>query len=258
MHRVTILIACYNDEDYIDNAIESAFNQDYQGPMTICVIDDGSTDKSLEIAKSYFSKPLSDSYRDNQVWFQEDRGRFGNTKYVVMTKPNGGPSDARNWGIGYAWPHTDIYAVLDADDQMYENKISVCEKVMSEDMETVGVVYADYDTHHIDTEKTIREFKEPYSRKRLIEECVVHSGSLINKKALDNTHEDTGYYDFTMRTREDYDLWMRISEKFMLVHVPQSLTLVRVTGDNSSFVVNQEVWQRNWSRVMEKMQDRLQ
>jgi len=258
MQRVTILIACYNDEDYIDNAIESALNQDYEGPMTICVIDDGSSDRSLEIAKTYLSKPLFDTYYDNDVWFQQNRGRFGNTKYVVITKPNGGPSDARNLGIGYTWSDTDIYAVLDADDQMYEDKISVCEKVMSSDMDSIGVVYADYDTFHTETNKTIREFKEPYSRRRLVEECVVHSGSLINRNALDSTCEETGFYDVTMRTCEDYDLWMRISEKFILVHVPKSLTLVRVTGDNSSFVVNQEVWQKNWARVMEKMQDRLQ
>ena len=32
--RVTILIANYNDEEYIDNAIESAVNQDYPGPLS--------------------------------------------------------------------------------------------------------------------------------------------------------------------------------------------------------------------------------
>jgi len=49
---------------------------------------------------------------------------------------------------------------------------------------------------------------------------------------------------------------MRISEKFIIAHVPKSLTMVRVTGDNSSFIVNQEVWQKNWTRVMQKMQER--
>mgnify|MGYP003151183260 FL=1 len=78
----------------------------------------------------------------------------------------------------------------------------------------------------------------------------------ISKESLEATCEDTGYYDKTMRTCEDYDLWMRISEKFIIAHVPKSLTMVRVTGDNSSFIVNQEVWQKNWTRVMQKAQDR--
>ena len=87
-------------------------------------------------------------------------------------------------------------------------------------------------------------------------ECIVHSGALISKDALNSVLEETGYYDEKMRTCEDYDLWMRISEKYIIAHVPKSLTKVRVTGDNSSFIVNQEVWQKNWRRVVEKMQQR--
>jgi hypothetical protein len=119
-------------------------------------------------------------------------------------------------------------------------------------------VYGDYDTFHVDSNRTIREFKEPYSRKRLVQECIVHSGSLVLKEALQSVLEETGFYDKTMRTCEDYDLWMRISEKYIIAHVPKSLTKVRVTGDNSSFVVNQETWRKNWLRVMEKMQSRTQ
>jgi len=59
-----------------------------------------------------------------------------------------------------------------------------------------------------------------------------------------------------MRTCEDYDLWMRISEQFIIAHIPEALTLVRVTNKSSSAVVNQEVWQQNWLRVMEKMRQR--
>ena len=121
----------------------------------------------------------------------------------------------------------------------------------------VGVVYADYDTVHVDSGKIIREFKEPYNRKRLVRECIVHSGSLISKEALELVKEDTGFYDVTMRTCEDYDLWMRISEKYLISHVPVALTKVRVTGENSSNIVAQETWQKNWMRVMEKMQARL-
>ena len=79
---------------------------------------------------------------------------------------------------------------------------------------------------------------------------------MITKQALVNTKEETGYYDETMRTCEDYDLWMRISEKYIIGHVPLALTNVRVTGLNSSFTVDQSVWGRNWQRVVEKAQQR--
>ncbi|MGL6341644.1 MAG: glycosyltransferase family 2 protein [Waterburya sp.] len=49
---VSILIPCYNAESWIEQAITSALNQTYH-PIEVIVIDDGSTDKSLEIIKSF-------------------------------------------------------------------------------------------------------------------------------------------------------------------------------------------------------------
>lgn len=254
---VTILIANYNDEEYLDGAIESAINQNYPGPLQVCIVDDGSTDNSWNIIQSYIENLETDSFQDLDVIFSKNKnGRLGNTKIIGIKNKNTGPSEARNIGIQYTLDDTDIYAILDSDDEMYEDKVSKCVKVFGKGDGMIGVVYADYDTVHTNTGKIIREFKEPFSRKRLVRECIVHSGSLISKEALKASWEDTGYYDKTMRTCEDYDLWMRISEQFIIAHVPKSLTLVRVTGDNSSFIVNQEIWQKNWIRVMEKMQAR--
>ena len=248
--RVTILIANYNDEEYIDNAIESAVNQDYPGPLTICIVDDGSEDDSWDIISSYFDN------KDGDILTKGNAGRFGHTNFIAIKSVNSGPSEARNVGIRQTLEDTDIYAILDSDDEMYEYKLSRCISVFERGEGMVGVVYGDYDTFHVNSNRTIREFKEPYSRKRLVQECIVHSGSLILKEALESVLEETGFYDKTMRTCEDYDLWMRISEKYIIAHVPESLTKVRVTGDNSSFVVDQEVWRKNWLRVMEKMQSR--
>ena len=250
--RVTILIANYNDEEYIDGAIESAVNQDYPGPLTICIVDDGSEDESWNIIRSYFDD------EDGDVITKKNCGRFGHTDFIAIKIKNSGPSEARNVGIKQTLEDTDIYAILDSDDEMYENKLSSCVSVFERGEGMIGVVYGDYETFHVNSDRTIREFKEPYSRKRLVQECIVHSGSLVLKEALQSVLEETGFYDKTMRTCEDYDLWMRISEKYIIAHVPESLTKVRVTGDNSSFVVNQEVWRKNWLRVMEKMQLRTQ
>ena len=249
--KVTILIANYNDEDYLDRCIESAINQDYPGHLNICIVDDGSTDSSWEIIQSYFDD------KDGDLLEKTNTGRFGNTKLTAIKSKNGGRSPARNIGINHTLNDTDIYAILDSDDEMYEDKISSCVSVFGKGGGAIGVVYGDYDVLHTSTGKIIREYKEPYNRRRLVRECIVHSGSLILKEALVSVQEDTGFYDENMRTCEDYDLWMRISEKYIIAHVPKSLTKVRVTGDNSSFIVNQEIWQKNWSRVMEKMQARL-
>ena len=142
------------------------------------------------------------------------------------------------------------------DDEFYKQKVSKCVDVFIRDSGSVGVVYGDYDTYNTSTGIKIREFKEPFNRRRLIDECIVHSGSVVSKEALLETKEETGYYDENMRTCEDYDLWMRISESFMIVHIAEAMTLVRVTGSNSSFIIDSEVWQQNWRRVMEKFHQR--
>ena len=255
--RVTVLIATYNDEEYLGQAIKSVFDQDYDGPLCICVIDDGSTDNSWDVIGKHFVNSAAVSSSDGlEIYSESNLGRFENVTYMTIRQSNAGPSAARNTCIEHTLNDTDVYAILDADDEMYEDKISTCVDVIKKDMDIIGVVYADYDTCHTDTKKTIREFKEPYSRRRLIEECIVHSGALIGKEALLSVKEDTGFYDKTMRTCEDYDLWMRISEKYVIAHIPKSLTLVRVTGDNSSFIVNKGVWEQNWSRVREKLHNR--
>ena len=68
---------------------------------------------------------------------------------------------------------------------MYECKLSKCISVFERGEGMIGVVYGDYDTFHVNSNRTIREFKEPYSRTKLVKECIVHSGALILKEALD-------------------------------------------------------------------------
>lgn len=77
--RVGIIIPIYNVAKFLDECLQSAINQTYSNLVILC-IDDGSTDESFEIAKSYF---LQDS------------------RIVLIQKPNGGQSSARNVGIDY-------------------------------------------------------------------------------------------------------------------------------------------------------------
>lgn len=252
--RVTVLIPNHNDEQYISKAIDSAVAQAYEGLLQVCVVDDGSTDDSWKIIVDLFEGDTEEKLIDD---LQLVSGKCKGVQLTALKRPMaGGPSAARNTGINLTINHTDVYAMLDSDDEFYPNKVSKCVELMSENSDSIGAVYADYDTYNVHTDKTIREFKEPFNRRRLLEECIVHSGSVVSKKALEATLEETGYYDELMRTCEDYDLWMRISEKFIIAHIPEALTFVRITNESSSAVVDQEVWQQNWLRVMEKMRQR--
>ena len=86
---VSVIIPCYDSAEYLREAIESARDQTHR-PLEIIVVDDGSTDGSLDIAREY-AEPVR-----------------------VLTQANAGVSAARNTGIEVA--RGEWIAFLDADD----------------------------------------------------------------------------------------------------------------------------------------------
>ena len=94
---VSVIIPVYNGERFLAAAIESVLSQSYC-PLELIVIDDGSTDGSGVIAKSYQS-----------------------LRYVFQ--PNGGLCAALNRGLEAA--QGSFFAFLDADDLWMENKLAL-------------------------------------------------------------------------------------------------------------------------------------
>lgn len=243
--NVCVVIANYNYGRFIKDAIDSVFNQTHKCGMV--VINAGSTDNSWDIIKEYFIG-CEENIQNGITFMLKNEG----TPQLAINIPDQvGPSAARNIGIFNMKDYAHYFQILDADDYMYPTKVEKLLKKAKSDSR-IGVVYADYDILNVETGNTITEYKEPFSASRLLNECIVHSGSLINTKALLSVQDQFGLYDEEMRTAEDYDLWMRIAKKWLICHVPEPLTLVRVHRDNSTFTVNNEVWNRNWLRIRQK------
>jgi glycosyltransferase involved in cell wall biosynthesis len=248
--RPTVLLANHNYAHYINDAIDSVLNQDYQG-LQLCIIDDGSTDDSCEVIhKKLFQNEECEIQQLGKIRVLQ------RIKIVFLQLPQStGPSQARNIGIEATKNDTDIFFVLDADDMMLPSKVSKFINKFKR-YPAVGVVYADYDILNVDTGNVLREYKWPFSRRKLLEECIVHSGAAIRKEALIDTVEQTGYYDNRLRCAEDYDLWLRISEKYLISHIPEVLTVVRTHNNNSTNSVKKEIWQQCWHLVAHKTQQR--
>lgn len=104
MSKISVIIPSYNQGEYLAEAIESVYNQIFQ-PHEIIVIDDGSTDGSLEIARQYEFRqfPLIES------------------PVRVISQVNKGLSSARNTGIMNATG--DYIFPLDADDKLTEDAL---------------------------------------------------------------------------------------------------------------------------------------
>lgn len=95
----SIIIPIYNTSNYLDECLRSVVEQKFDD-YEVILVDDGSTDDSFDICANYMKQ-------------------YGNI--VLITKPNGGLSDARNTGIHLARGKYLIF--LDGDDYWYGKEI---------------------------------------------------------------------------------------------------------------------------------------
>lgn len=230
---ITAIIAHKNYNEYLKDAINSCLSQTIK--INYVVIDDGST-----------TPP------EPPEWpiIKDDKYRvygLNNDKFIYL-KESVGPSLARNIAISECWDYTEYFQILDADDIMLPQK---CERLLNNFDNNTGVVYGDY---FIETDGVRKmEFKPPYSQNQFINECMVHSGSLISKIALTKVVENgCFFYDNQLRCAEDYDLFTRISEKMMIKHVPEFLTIVKEHKNNSTNTVSSNIWQQCLQRLHQK------
>jgi glycosyltransferase involved in cell wall biosynthesis len=223
--------------------------QDYSNKR-IMVIDDGSKDNSYEavIGMSDGNVAIPPESHENLNAIECN----GVSIFIVRNSEGTGPSAARNKGIELMWEHTDYFCMLDADDEYLPGKLSKSVAKMDADPGNIGIVYTDALIRNVQKNTIIQEFRQPYSREALEQECIISNTPLINKASL----EKHGLYDVGMRTAEDWDLWLRITDSFMAVHIPEPLHIYSVTGRNSSDVVPPEVWQRNWQIIRERLAQR--
>ncbi len=97
MNKVSVIMPVYNTEEYLPRAVESVKNQTYSN-WELFLIDDGSTDGSLALCKSYSDK-------DNRI--------------ITLHKKNGGQGSARNMAIPKC--SGDYVMFLDSDDWIDED-----------------------------------------------------------------------------------------------------------------------------------------
>lgn len=249
--KVATIIATHNYGHYLMDAIDSALVQTY--PNEIWVVDDASTDNTEQLMYCNDSNQITLAHRADEVEFCSCVVVQGKKTFYVKLKQNGGPSRARNIGIVNAMQSgAQFIQVLDADDVMHSTKIEELIKPILADPQSVGATYADYTIWTLPNDTKQYEAKSSYSWNRLMSECIVHSGALINCVALQKVAlgvEGKPYPIFyleELRTCEDYNLWLRIAKHMIFVHVPKNLTMVRNQPNNSTLTVDKETWGRNY------------
>jgi len=242
---VTVVIPCHNHEKLVLRAVDSVVNNGYPR-VIVAVVDDGSRDNSRQIILSQIEN--QQSVGENAI-----QGVYKGVPIVLLWNDiSRGPSFARNMAIKALWNNCHLFAMLDADDYYLGGKLEKCATVWMSDPDNIGLVYHDILINNLAVGSFLYEYREPFDRKRLEQECIISHTPLVSKAAF----QVVGLYDDDMRTCEDWDLWLRVTERFIAVHIPEALSVYSVTGYNATDTVPREIWQHNWQRVQQKLKER--
>ncbi len=120
--KVSVLIPCYNAEKWLRETLDCCLRQTYKN-IEVVLVDDGSTDGSLAIAREY-------EQCDPRVH--------------VYSQPNSGGCRARN--LAFEKSTGDYIMYLDADDLMSDNKIEVQVKRLEEEGDPKAVAVCPWET----------------------------------------------------------------------------------------------------------------
>ena len=117
MSRVTVLVAAYNAEKYLETCLDSLTAQTLKDIQIVC-IDDASTDSTLQILLRYAAK-------DSRI-------------QILQRSENSGQAVARNMGIDVA--DGDYITMLDADDWLGADALEKAVNILDQDPETGSVL----------------------------------------------------------------------------------------------------------------------
>lgn len=216
-NNIEVVIPVYNGERFILDAINSAVFQTLS-PTKIIVVDDGSTDNTNSIVSEY--------------------AKTSKVEIKIVSKINGGLSSARNAGILAST--AEFIAFLDADDTWVESKLEEQIKVYKNTQFTnLALVYCDYDVMDSNGIIKYKNYKAPLDGKRMrgmvFEELLERnkitssgSGVLIKREVFDTV----GLFDEKLKWGEDWDMWLRIAQKFEVDFANSILVHIRKNESN--------------------------
>ena len=163
---ISVIIAIYNPGKYLRGCLDSIVNQTYRN-LEIILVDDGSTDNSLEVCKEYAEK-------DNRI--------------IVHHKENSGVSATRNAGIRLA--HGDYFSFIDSDDILeadaYEYMINL---VNEHQVDAVNyehfITYPDREVTHKLPDKNYGLFDRNGAVGQLVHNVLFAWNKLYSKEIID-------------------------------------------------------------------------
>lgn len=205
---VSVIIPAYNSEKFICESIESVLKQTFKH-YEIIIIDDGSNDNTKNKIER-FKESINYLYQNNL-----------------------GPSVARNSGLKVA--RGQYIAFLDADDIWLPNKLELQVEFLDRNPD-IGLVSCDalaFNEQNVLIASMSKE-RNLYSGwvfERLLRENFLNTDNVLIRKQV---FKDVGMFNEVLKFCEDYDLWLRIANKYRIGYIDKILTKYRIHTSNRS------------------------
>jgi glycosyltransferase involved in cell wall biosynthesis len=188
---------CFNAEQHLQQSINSVFNQTYPN-LELIVINDGSSDGSLQILKS-----LSDS------------------RLTVLDQPNLGVCKTRNRGILAA--KGELIAFLDADDTWDPECLKKLYQALVTN-QSAALAYCGWQNIGLQggagQPYVPPDYETMDKLAALFQNCLWPIHACLSRKQV---IFEAGLFDESFLTSEDFLLWLKIGSQNNLVRVPEVL-----------------------------------
>ncbi|WP_066382735.1 MULTISPECIES: glycosyltransferase [unclassified Anabaena] len=230
--KVSVIIPCFNAEKWLKEAINSCLEQTYSN-LEIIVIDDGSTDNSLEIIKSY---------GDKIIW---------------RSLPHQGGNYARN--RGFELSQGEYIQYLDADDYIWPEKIK--RQVSFLETTDADVIYGDWrHQRHLPNGSSFLDKREISGTQAdilaaLLANWWVALAALMYKRSA---VEKSGGWDEKLTAAQDRDFFLSVvMAGAKVVYQPGCYSVYRRYGAVTVSTGSKNRWLKNHHLVLKKVEQQL-
>lgn len=221
MPKVSIIIPCYNQGKYVAEAINSALRQTFKDIEIVCV-NDGSTDNSVEIIKSFENKYKNFIFLNNE----ENRGVIYSRNFAI-----------KNCNGTYILP-------LDADDIIEPTYVEKAVKILDNNP-NIGIVYCkakifgNYDKYWN---------LKPFNKSDILYENCIFCSAIFRKSDF----LKIGGYNNNMKYGcEDYDLWLSFIEQGLEVfQINEILFSYRQYDETSRTTISLKNKKKIWNNLI--------
>lgn len=195
LKTIDVIIPAYNAEKFIERTLQSVVSQTYP-PEKIIIVNDGSTDKTVEIVEEFIKKE--------------------SIPIVLVSQINKGPNCARNAGLTHS--DSEFVAFVDADDFWEKKKLEFQIELFSKtDNEKLGVIYSEYLLVNELGKEIKKKIGFPFIRGNVFDSLLrgnVIIGSCSSVLVRRECFDQAGLFDESLSGSEDWDMWLRISKEY--------------------------------------------